>query len=277
MIGIETEYGIYVEGKGAEDLVGESSNLVRLCPPPAVEGKWDYREEHPRRDVRGFTVDQLSIDPGDAQFERVGRVHSTDREVRSDRVLPSGARLYNDHGHPEFATPECTTLRSLLAHDRAGERWMQSLAEKRSRQLGGARVALYKNNTDFHGASYGTHESYLTARAVPFDELLAALLPFFVTRQIFAGAGKVGAELAPGVEVGFQLSQRADFFTTLASVDTLYNRPIVNTRDEPHADARAFRRLHVICGDANLCEVSTFLKVWHDVIGSEAAGGRLAA
>lgn len=260
MIGIETEYGIYVEGKGASDLVAEATRLVQTCPPPALVDCWDYRQEHPRRDMRGFTVSQLSVDPADAQFDRGGHVHASDREIRADRVLPNGARLYNDHGHPEYATPECLSLRDLIAHDRAGERWMQTLAERRSAELGGTHVALYKNNTDGHGASYGTHESYQTARAIPFDDLLATLLPFFVTRQIFAGAGKVGVENDPDSTVPFQLSQRADFFTTLASVDTLYNRPIVNTRDEPHADAARFRRLHVICGDANFCEVATFLK-----------------
>lgn len=259
MIGIETEYGIYVEGKGAQDLVDEAAALVRCCPDPCASG-WDYRQEHPRRDVRGFTVSHLSVDPNDAQFEQSGRPHSTDVVLRSDRALPNGARLYNDHGHPEYATPECTGLRALIAHDRAGERVVQDLARRRSRQLGGTPVALYKNNTDFHGASYGTHESYLTRREVPFDHLLAALLPFFVTRQVYAGAGKVGSEKAGAPPADFQLSQRADFFATLASVDTLYNRPIVNTRDEPHADPRRYRRLHVICGDANLCEVATLLK-----------------
>jgi proteasome accessory factor A len=264
LIGIETEYGIYVEGKEAQDLVVEATHLVKHCPGPVATG-WDYRAEHPRRDMRGFTVDHLSVDPNDAQFEKPGQPHSTDAEVRSDRVLPSGGRLYNDHGHPEYATPECTRLRELIAHDRAGERVMQACAERRMRRTDGGRVSLYKNNTDFHGASYGCHESYLIRRDVPFDDLLTGILPFFVTRQIFAGAGKVGVEVASGVaEPGstpFQLSQRADFFSVEASVDTLYNRPIVNTRDEPHADARRYRRFHVICGDANLCEVATLLKV----------------
>jgi len=261
LIGIETEYGIYVEGKGAQDLVAEATHLVKLYPAPVATG-WDYRHEHPRRDMRGFTVDHLAIDPTDAQFEQSGKPHSTDVEVRSDRVLPSGGRLYNDHGHPEDSTPECTSLRELIAHDRAGERVLQVCAEKRMERMGNGLVALYKNNTDFHGASYGCHESYLTNRTVPFEDLLHVLLPFLVTRQIFAGAGKVGIEQQGGVEnPAFQLSQRADFFTTIASVDTLYNRPIVNTRDEPHSDPRKFRRFHVICGDANLCEVATLLKV----------------
>jgi Pup amidohydrolase len=264
LIGIETEYGIYVEGKGAQDLVVEATHLVKTYPGAAATG-WDYRHEHPRRDMRGFTVDHLSVDPNDAQFEQSGRPHSTDVEVRSDRVLTSGARLYNDHGHPEFSTPECVTLRELVAHDRAGERVMQACAERRMVRTGGGLVALYKNNTDYHGASYGCHESYLTNRDVPFEELLQVVLPFLVTRQVYAGAGKIGIEAtssgspATHPEV-FQLSQRADFFTTIASVDTLYNRPIVNTRDEPHSDPRRYRRFHVICGDANFCEVATFLK-----------------
>jgi Pup amidohydrolase len=260
MIGIETEYGIYVEGKGASDLVSESTHFVQAYPHTFATG-WDYRFEFPRRDVRGFTVDRLSVDPRDAAFEQVNQPHSTDREVRADRVLTNGARLYNDHGHPEYATPECGTIVELIAHDRAGERVMWDVAKRRMHQMGGTEVSLYKNNTDFHGSSYGTHESYLTGRDVPFERILAGLLPFFVTRQLFAGAGKVGCEEAGVSGVTYQLSQRADFFTTLASVDTLYNRPIVNTRDEAHTNEKLFRRLHVICGDANLCEVAQFLKV----------------
>lgn len=264
MIGIETEYGIYVEGKGAQDLVAESTALVQAYPAPVAIG-WDYRQEHPRRDMRGFTAEHLSIDPTDAQFEQSNRPHSTDVEVRSDRMLPSGARLYNDHGHPEFSTPECGNLHDLVVQDRAGERVMFTCAQQRQTRMGGGLVALYKNNTDFHGASYGTHESYLTRREIPFDTILSAMLPFLTTRQIFAGAGKVGVEQQNSAGTGatgalFQLSARADFFTTLASVDTLYNRPIVNTRDEPHSDPRKFRRFHVICGDANFCEIATFLK-----------------
>jgi Pup amidohydrolase len=260
MIGIETEYGIYIEGKGAQDLVAESTHFVQAYPHAFATG-WDYRFEFPRRDVRGFTVDRLSIDPRDAAFEQANQPHSTDREVRADRVLTNGARLYNDHGHPEYATPECGKIRELIAHDRAGERVMWETAQRRAQQLGGTPVLLYKNNTDFHGSSYGTHESYLTGRDVPFERILSGLLPFFVTRQLFAGAGKVGCEETGVKGVTYQLSQRADFFTTLASVDTLYNRPIVNTRDEAHTDEKLFRRLHVICGDANLCEVAQFLKV----------------
>ncbi|MDH7569667.1 MAG: proteasome accessory factor PafA2 family protein, partial [Armatimonadota bacterium] len=133
-------------------------------------------------------------------------------------------------------------------------------ARARARQLG-VPVHLYKNNTDFHGASYGAHENYLMARSVPFETVISALIPFFVTRPIYAGAGKVGCEpRASDAAALFQLSQRADFLTETASVDTLHRRPIINTRDEPHADPRSYRRLHVICGDANMSPYATWLK-----------------
>jgi proteasome accessory factor A len=148
-----------------------------------------------------------------------------------------------------------------VAHDKAGER-IAHLAAQRYAQSKGRRVSLYKNNTDFHGASYGTHEGYLLQRDTPVDALIQGLLPFFATRQIYAGAGKVGTENENREKHAlYQLSQRADFFSVEASVDTLHNRPLVNTRDEPHAAPSRFRRLHVICGDANMSEYATALRV----------------
>lgn len=260
LVGIETEYGIVVEGLGANDWINESIAVVRSHDGPAVGG-WNYRGEDPRRDMRGFTVQHLSTNPDDAQFDAPGATPMSREEERSDRVLANGARFYNDHGHPEYATPECRSLRDLVAHDKAGERIAFAAAQKRAHQRNLA-VSLYKNNTDFHGASYGTHEGYLMRRDVPTDTLIQTLLPFFATRSIFAGAGKVGVENDHAAEKGiFQMSQRADFFTVEASVDTLHNRPLVNTRDEPHATPRKYRRLHVICGDANMSEYATALKV----------------
>src|SRR5437879_3555399 len=260
LVGIETEYGIVVEGLGANDWINESIAVVRNHGTRSVAG-WNYRGEDPRRDMRGFTVQQLSTNPDDAQFDAPGAPAMSREEERSDRVLTNGARFYNDHGHPEYATPECQTLRDLVAHDKAGERIAFAAAQRRAEQRG-ADVTLYKNNTDFHGASYGTHEGYLMRRDVPTETLLQGLLPFFPTRQIVAGAGKVGVENGGGAAPAiFQLSQRADFFSVEASVDTLHNRPLVNTRDEPHATPRLYRRLHVICGDANMSEYATALKV----------------
>jgi proteasome accessory factor A len=262
LFGIETEYGILVEDRDAGDLMEESRLLVRAYPR-AWAGPWDYRAEHPRQDMRGFQVEALNYDHDDAQWDRRGPAsHMTGEQQRADRALVNGARLYNDHGHPEYSTPECRSLRDLIAHDKAGERILLECADRRTRE-GGRLVQLFKNNTDFHGSSYGCHEGYLCARKVPFEGLLHGMLPFLVTRQLFAGAGKVGVETDGPLakECTFQLSQRADFFSEIASVDTLARRPIFNTRDEPHAEARKHRRLHVICGDANLNEWATALKV----------------
>ncbi|MCS6775194.1 MAG: depupylase/deamidase Dop [Chloroherpetonaceae bacterium] len=257
LVGIETEYGIIVDGRGPNDWIHESIAVVQSYSGPSVRG-WNYRGEDPRRDMRGFTVQHLATNPDDAQFDTPAMSRE---EERTDRVLANGARLYNDHGHPEYATPECRSLRDLVAHDRAGERIVLAAAQRHAAHTGRA-VTLYKNNTDFHGASYGTHEGYLMRREVAPETIIQTLLPFFVTRQIFAGAGKVGVENDGSTRnVDYQISQRADFFTVEASVDTLHNRPIVNTRDEPHATPSRYRRLHVICGDANMSEYATALKV----------------
>src|SRR5207253_1479823 len=165
-----------------------------------------------------------------AKFD-TGRRHASDREVRSDRVLPNGARLYNDHGHPEYSTPECLSLSELAMHDKAGEIAVLRAA-KAYQESSGLQAQIYKNNTDFHGASYGTHENYLVPRAVGYEKLFKAITPMLIARQILCGAGKVGSE--SGSPARYQLSQRADFFTEPSSVDTLYRRPVFNTRDEPH-------------------------------------------
>ncbi|MBW3625340.1 MAG: proteasome accessory factor PafA2 family protein [Armatimonadetes bacterium] len=260
LCGIETEYGIYVEGKEAKDLINESMAMVRAYPGP--HGKpWDYKGEDPRRDQRGFRAERLTQNAQEALYEKQAPSPPME-EARSDRVLQNGARLYNDHGHPEYSTPECRALIDLVTHDRAGERIVLECARAYEAQTGRA-VSIYKNNTDYNGASYGTHENYLVSRDLPWETLAAGIMPFFVTRQIYAGAGKVGVESEKGnAEIAaYQLSQRADFFTEEQSVDTLARRPILNTRDEPHANPAHWRRFHVICGDCNLCETSTALKV----------------
>lgn len=210
--------------------------------------------------MRGFHVEKLSQDATDAQFDRPADRVNSPTEDRCDRVLENGARFYNDHGHPEYATPECADLRSLVAHDKAGERiiWRAALAYANETDK---QVGIFKNNTDFHGASYGTHESYVLRRSVPWDDVVRTLAPFLATRIIYAGAGKVGIEERGAVWCDYQISQRADFFSVLQSVDTLANRPLVNTRDEPHGDPRRARRLHVIAGDANMSEYATALRV----------------
>src|SRR5918997_398044 len=150
-------------------------------------------------------------------------------EIKSDLVLSNGARFYNDHAHPEYSTPECTTLRELVAQDKAGERILAECARRRNSHLPEEQeLRLYKNNTDFIGHSYGCHDNYLMRRDVPWNRVVSGMLPFLVTRQIFAGAGKMGIEVEsaasqPGV---YQISQRADFFSVLVSIDTMNKRPL---------------------------------------------------
>lgn len=256
LAGVETEYGLFVEGRGAEDQVEDAKALVREISDGRFVG-WDYAYESPRADLRGFRLERLAVDPVDARYD-AGKRAEDPKDVRSDRVLPNGARFYNDHGHPEYATPECYSIFELARHDRAGQEVVlestRSFAARIERD-----VASYKNNTDYHGASYGTHEGYLVPREVGFERLFRDLLPMLVVRQVLAGAGKVGAESGPAAT--YQLSQRADFFVEPANAETLYRRPIFNTRDEPHADPAKWMRLHVICGDANMISTATARKV----------------
>lgn len=255
LAGIETEYGLHIEGRGAEDQIEDSMALVRHAPDGCFVG-WDYRTETPRKDLRGFQLSHLTADPTDAAFDR-GKNYGSDRDVRSDRVLPNGARFYNDHGHPEYSTPECRSLRELALHDAAGAQFVLSVAQRYA-EAEDREVRVYKNNTDYHGASYGTHESYLVPRG-PVDSLIAAVTPMLVARTILCGAGKVGAET--GRSATYQLSQRADFFMEPVNAETLYRRPIFNTRDEPHAEPARWIRLHVISGDANMISAATVRKI----------------
>ncbi len=264
LFGIETEYGIAREDSETADPVVESMELVRAYLSGRFTRRWDYRGEHPHEDQRGFRVSQLAQDKEEDLFaEQDAHRPFSFHEMKSDVMLPNGARLYNDHTHPEYSTPECRSVKDIIAHDRAGERIVWKAAQRRNEVLGKQVIQLYKNNTDFHGHSYGCHDNYLVPRAVDFEKLVRGLLPFLVSRQLVAGAGKVGREaqergFAPG---GFQISQRADFMETELSVDTMHNRPILNTRDEPHANRAQYRRLHLILGDANMCEYATALKI----------------
>ena len=263
--GIETEYGITIQGAESVDVVAESIELVRSYTEHGAHMKWDYSLEDPHCDARGFRAAELLQDTDESAYYEIDKNRPLSfEEIKSDLVLSNGARFYNDHAHPEYSTPECTTLRQLVAHEKAGERILAECARRRNLKLPPTHeVRLYKNNTDFVGHSYGCHDNYLMRRDVPWDRLVAGVLPFLVTRQIFAGAGKMAIEAEstidqPGV---FQISQRADFFSVLVSIDTMNKRPLVNTRDEPHADATLYRRFHVIVGDSNMSEWATALKV----------------
>src|SRR6058998_2526720 len=265
VFGLETEYGITLSGADIVDVVAESIELVRRYTEHGALMKWDYDLEDPHLDARGFRARELLQDTDESAYYEIDKRRPLSfEEIKSDLVLSNGARFYNDHAHPEYSTPECTTLRQIVAQEKAGERILAECARRRNQKLPPNReVRLYKNNTDFVGHSYGCHDNYLVRRNVAWDRIVAGILPFLITRQIFAGAGKLGveAESASGEPGIYQISQRADFFSVLVSIDTMNRRPLVNTRDEPHADASKYRRFHVIIGDANMSEWATAMKI----------------
>ena len=244
--GTETEYGVVLRGVADPNPVLASSVLINSYVEQRKVG-WDFDDESPGRDARGYARE--TAQPPEIDTHLV------------NTVLTNGARYYVDHAHPEYSTPECVDALELVVADKAGERVLARSMQAASQVLDpGQSIVVYKNNSDGKGNSYGCHENYLVDRALPFSALVRHLLPWFVTRQVFTGAGKVGSENgAPPVD--YQLSQRADFFEEEVGLETTLKRPIINTRDEPHADPQLYRRLHVIAGDANLCEVATFLKV----------------
>jgi proteasome accessory factor A len=249
VLGTETEFGIAARDADSLDPVSNSITVIGRYPSlPAPQALWDYENENPLLDARGFEVE--------GERERP----SPDYNRLLNKLLVNGGRLYVDGAHPEYSTPECTNARELVAYERAGERVAADCLQALVRERGRDAFALYKNNSDGKGNSYGYHENYLLARSVPFDRIVSVLIPFLVTRQIFAGAGKVGAENQTDA-AEFQIAQRSDFFECLVDLNTMVKRPIINTRDEPHADPAKYRRVHVIVGDANMAELSTYLKV----------------
>lgn len=227
VLGIETEYGILAPSAPEVHAAALSAAVVAAYPGTATGTTLDW-------------VDPIPI------------------EDAHNRVLANGARLYVDHAHPEYSGPEVRTAAEAVAYDLAGDAAVVDAASAASGQLG-LEIGIYKNNTDSHGASYGCHENHLLSRSVPWPSILAALPAFLVSRAVVVGAGRVGVG-QHRERVGFQLTQRADFFETLEGIQTTRRRPIVNTRDEPHAPSAAYRRLHVITGDANRCEYATWLK-----------------
>jgi proteasome accessory factor A len=242
--GIETEYGVVLRGVPDPNPVLASSLLINGYVERRRVG-WDFEDESPGRDARGSARE--GSQPPEIETHLV------------NTVLTNGARYYVDHAHPEYSTPECLDALELVVADKAGERILAHSMKAAARLLDpGQEIVVYKNNSDGKGNSYGTHENYLVDRSVPFGQLVRHLMPWFATRQVFTGAGKIGSENGAD-RVDFQLSQRADFFEEEVGLETTLKRPIVNTRDEPHADPQLYRRLHVIAGDANLCEVATLL------------------
>ena len=255
-MGIETEYGILLPGFGEANPTTLSTYIVTEYAKAALHEslwrtRWDYYTEMPLRDARGFDMSMAEADPSmltnvEGEFANI--------------VLTNGARLYVDHAHPEYSAPEAMSPRDAALYDAAGAVVMERAAAAVGLFGERSAIQLYKNNSDNKGASYGTHENMLVKRSVPFSELVAHLTPFFITRQLLTGAGRLGLGQI-GDTPGYQITQRADYFEAEVGLETTMRRPIVNTRDEPHADPKLWRRLHVITGDANLSEFATWLKV----------------
>ncbi|MCL2532882.1 MAG: proteasome accessory factor PafA2 [Nocardiaceae bacterium] len=256
IIGIEVEYGISSPNEPSANPILTSTQAVLAYAaaagvPRARRTRWDYEVESPLRDARGFDLGRMGGPAPVIDADEVGA---------ANMILTNGARLYVDHAHPEYSAPEVTDPLDAVVWDKAGERVMEAAGRHASSVPGAPRLQLYKNNVDGKGASYGTHENYLMSRETPFSAVITGLSPFFASRQVICGSGRVGIGQS-GDEAGFQLSQRADYIEVEVGLETTLKRGIINTRDEPHADADKYRRLHVIIGDANLAEMSTYLKV----------------
>ena len=258
-LGIETEYGIIHKGVTEPNPIIASSLLINAYlhahstadrGPSAPRPGWDFIHETPDKDLRGFDSPE-SIAP---EIE----AHMV------NAVLTNGSRYYVDHAHPELSSPECADPLSVVKYDCAADQILISAMEAAKEILPpGQELVVYKNNSDGKGNSYGCHENYLVNRGTSFERIADHATTHFITRQVFTGAGKVGCEISgrSRSEIPFQITQRADFFEEPIGLETTLKRPIINTRDEPHADPAKYRRLHVIVGDANLCQVATFLKV----------------
>ncbi|WP_309079737.1 depupylase/deamidase Dop [Zhihengliuella sp.] len=288
VMGLETEYGVLApEAPNANAtvlsarVVNAYAEVIRAGTGSLAGTQWDYSDESPLLDARGWSVGRSEADPSQLTDEareltaeevalldaRPGStLYAGEPEpagaghVIMNLVLGNGARLYVDHAHPEYSSPETTNPLDAVVWDQAGDAVVLAAMEHVNERPGFDQLLLYKNNTDNKGASYGAHENYLVRRDVEFDAVARGLLPFFATRQVFCGSGRVGRG-ATGRSTGFQVSQRADFFEAEVGLETTVRRPLVNTRDEPHADANRYRRLHVIAGDANLGQVPTYLRV----------------
>ncbi len=258
IVGIETEFGIMVRGTLDWNPVSASSLLINAyvgtdvgsLDDRATPIAWDFIDEMPGADARDIMPDYAM--PPEVETHLV------------NAVLTNGARYYVDHAHPELSTPECRDALSVVLYDRAAELILIESMRAAAENMGpGQEIVIYKDNSDRKGNAYGCHENFLLDRALPFGQIITAATTHFVTRQIYTGSGKVGSEL-PGVsrrQVPYQITQRAEHFEEEVGLETTLKRPIVNTRDEPHADSQKYRRLHVIVGDANLSQVATLMKV----------------
>lgn len=264
MVGIEEEYALHMQGDHGLTPFQASCTLINAYArkkglrAPGTKLLWDYGHETPFNDIRGPLFGKITGQ----------EVISEEDNLRINTVLPNGARLYTDHAHPEYSTPECLSARHAVACDKAGELIIREALAAQRDLAPWLNVRLFKNNTDYQGHSYGSHENYLM-EAEPHEECfvrnpdkaLRSFVPFIVTRQLFAGAGRIGSEKPRDPLIPYQISQRADFFEAVFGLETMYSRPLINTRREHHADSKRFRRLHLILGDSNMSEFAGFLKI----------------
>ncbi|POH58657.1 depupylase/deamidase Dop [Arthrobacter glacialis] len=276
-MGAETEYGIHAPGGSSFNATWLSTQVVHAYSQETKqraaaggETRWDYTDEDPLADARGWSMprnvahpSQLTDNESELTAAQIalegGETGDPSIPLMMNMVLGNGARLYVDHAHPEYSSPEVTNPLDAVRWDAAGDLVALAAVRRIAATPGLPEINLYKNNTDNKSVSYGSHENYLMPRHVPFKNIVSGLTPFFVTRAIMCGAGRVGLG-QDGSGMGFQISQRADFFEAEVGLETTIRRPIINTRDEPHAVAEKYRRLHVIIGDANLSQVSNYLK-----------------
>jgi proteasome accessory factor A len=287
LVGIETEYGIFVLNAAISNPFIASRLVLGNCQEAGAllrrQKVKESRLAQARRAQQSIYAapemqDIRQLDSGDPLAEMLDSEQPIRAETYmaaygwdySSLMLPNGSRFYIDHAHPEYCTAETRLPRTAVAADKAGEIIVERARQRAntSRALAaGEEIAIYKNNSDHKGNSYGCHENYLLSASLyedlimrRFHRTLRVLIPFLTSRAIFCGSGKVGAENEKAAD-GYQLTQRADFFETLLGLQTTHNRPLINTRDEPHAARDQYRRLHVILGDANMAEYSTFLKI----------------
>ncbi len=247
VLGTETEFGVIIRNRPHQHQALAAAAVIDSYPGGPAKVQWSYEHESPGSDSRGFGHENFGLpEPESAMI---------------NSVLTNGARLYVDHSHPEYSSPECVDPLDAALYDKVGETVMARAAQKVQSTLPpNQQIRVYKNNSDGKSSSYGAHENYLLARRIPFGKVVRYLPTFLVSRQIFTGSGKVGAENHRPT-CSYQITQRADFFEEVVGLETTLRRPIVNTRDEPHGDPARYRRLHVIIGDANLSEVQIFLKL----------------
>ena len=251
-MGLENEYGVSSAQK--TDPITLSNRIVNAYAKhiyPDSNFGWDYDVESPLRDARGYDMSR-----SDADISQI----TNENFLIPNIVLPNGARFYVDHAHPEFSSPEVLNPIDIAKWDLAGERIMSMACQLDAIENPEDKIRIFKNNVDNKGSSYGTHENYQVKRSIDFSQIVLGLTPHFVSRQIYCGAGRIGIGQHSEVN-GYQISQRADYIEAHVGLETTMRRPIINTRDEPHADPKMSRRLHVIVGDANMSDFSNVLKV----------------